>query len=76
MMIEHVQASGNSIVRWVSPMTAARGATALAVLYALPHLWWGLGVDWPAPADTLRKRNRGGPLLARPGVPNVVCCAG
>jgi hypothetical protein len=38
-MIEHVQVFGNSIVRWVSPMTAARGAAALAVLYALPHLW-------------------------------------
>jgi len=26
-------------------------ATGLAVIYAIPHIWWGLGIGWPAPAD-------------------------
>lgn len=30
---------------------AARFAIALAVIYAIPHIWWGLGIDWLAPGD-------------------------
>lgn len=26
-------------------------AVALAVVYAIPHIWWGLGVGWLAPGD-------------------------
>ena len=26
-------------------------ASVLAVIYAIPHVWWGLGIDWLAPAD-------------------------
>jgi len=30
---------------------SARVAATLAVIYAIPHIWWGLGVDWLAPGD-------------------------
>lgn len=30
---------------------AAWLAAALAVIYAIPHIWWGLGVGWLAPGD-------------------------
>ena len=26
-------------------------ASGLAIIYAVPHVWWGLGVDWLAPSD-------------------------
>jgi len=26
-------------------------ASLLAIVYAVPHVWWGLGVDWLAPGD-------------------------
>lgn len=26
-------------------------AIVLAVIYAIPHIWWGLGIDWLAPGD-------------------------
>lgn len=26
-------------------------ASVLAIIYAIPHVWWGLGIDWLAPAD-------------------------
>lgn len=26
-------------------------AAALAIVYAIPHIWWGLGIDWLAPGD-------------------------
>lgn len=26
-------------------------ASGLAVIYAIPHIWWGLGIDWLAPGD-------------------------
>jgi len=30
---------------------AVRFAIVLAVIYAIPHIWWGFGVDWLAPGD-------------------------
>lgn len=30
---------------------AAMIAIILAVIYAIPHIWWGLGINWLAPAD-------------------------
>ncbi|MDQ3653506.1 MAG: DUF3995 domain-containing protein [Chloroflexota bacterium] len=30
---------------------SARLAIILAVIYAIPHIWWGFGVDWLAPGD-------------------------
>ncbi len=30
---------------------AAGLAIILAVIYAIPHIWWGLGIDWLAPGD-------------------------
>lgn len=30
---------------------AARSTVILAVIYAVPHIWWGLGIDWLAPGD-------------------------
>lgn len=29
---------------------AAWFAIVLAVIYAIPHIWWGMGIDWLAPA--------------------------
>lgn len=31
--------------------TAATIAIILAVIYAIPHIWWGFGINWLAPAD-------------------------
>jgi hypothetical protein len=30
---------------------ASRAAIVLAVVYAIPHIWWGLGIDLLAPGD-------------------------
>lgn len=30
---------------------AATIAIIVAMIYAVPHIWWGLGIDWLAPAD-------------------------
>ncbi len=31
----------------------------LAFLYAVPHVWWGFGVDWLAPGDMRREDGLG-----------------
>lgn len=33
------------------PGVAATCAIVLAVVYAIPHIWWGFGVGWLAPGD-------------------------
>lgn len=30
---------------------AAGLASLLAIVYAVPHFWWGVGIDWLAPGD-------------------------
>lgn len=37
---------------WSTVLRLAAGlASLLAIVYAVPHVWWGLGVDWLAPGD-------------------------
>lgn len=37
----------------------ARLTTILAVIYAIPHIWWGFEVDWLAPGDMRREQALG-----------------
>lgn len=37
----------------------------LAVLYAIPHIWWGLGSDWLAPGDMSSDSGLGSSSLLR-----------
>lgn len=46
-------------------MAAARFAIVLAVIYAIPHIWWGLGIDWLAPADLGSNRGLGANAVTR-----------
>jgi hypothetical protein len=42
---------------------AANVASAAAVLYGLPHLWWGLGVDFMFPGDMAKASESGNAVL-------------